>query len=365
MEERHSFSDPRPAPNGHNDLPSWNVDVYREGVPDPVFTLLVNDETLPPRMRKKKVVWRLPTDQELLPSFGAEDKKRLADLFKVQKKANKRKSKVVKTSSSGQLLAPNPADDAPEQAVAAPKQNKAVDEEKKEQKKATAVKKGEVKPARPAPKPNGNKSGQSKTRQQKPPPPPGIETAPPPPGLRTVPLSTITAGEDSLRGSPPPGFITLDPASLTISPAAAENHSPDGKFFTVLFTSSNIPVELAQTFMDVYYCSMTHGQQEELLLHYVPGAVKSLSLGGAHSFCKSRQEMLIQLNSLQGSLWDVSGVVAQEGFMNSVVLLLTGTCLPKTAPQPIPFCHSITLVKAASGGYQIHNDAMSLLTVGR
>jgi hypothetical protein len=357
MEERHSFSDPRPAPNGHNDLPSWNVDVYREGVPDPVFTLLVNDETLPPRMRKKKVVWRLPTDQELVPSFGAEDKKRLADLFKVQKKANKRKSKVVKRSTSGQLD-PNPADDAPEQLVAVPKQNIAVQEEKKEKDRVpTMVKKEEVKPARPVPKPNGNKSGQSKTRQQKP---------SPPPGLHTMPLSKITAPNDDIaRGSPPPGFITLDPAALTMSPAAAEIVSPDGKFFNVIFPSTNIPVDLAQTFMDVYYCSMTHGQQEELLLHYVPGAVKSLSLGGAHSFCKSRQEMLIQLNSLQGSLWDVSGVVAQEGFMNSVVLLLTGTCLPKTSPRPIPFCHSITLVKAASGGYQIHNDAMSLLTVGR
>jgi hypothetical protein len=100
------------------------------------------------------------------------------------------------------------------------------------------------------------------------------------------------------------------------------------------------------------------------LMHYFPGAVKSLSLGGAHSFCKSRQEILVQLNSLQGSLWDVSGVVAQDGFMNSVVLLLTGNALPKTAPKPLAFSHSITLIKVA-GGYQIHNDAMSLMTPGR
>lgn len=371
MEDRHAFSDPRPAYG--NTQPTWNVDVYREGVPDPVFTLLINEETMPPRMRKKKVVWRLPDDQELLPSFGAEDKKRLVDLFKVQKKATRRKSKV-KRANSGQMgeqpTEPNPADDAPE--FIQKKEDSVQDTEKKKKNtgansnKAPGVKKEDETPAppRPARKPvvfdkaPESKPGNRQKQQQQPtpPPPPGMMTSP---GKETTPLGsqkTMTPLPDSPSGgSPPPGF-TLD---LTDSPGL-----PPGKFFTVAFTSSNVPVDLAQTFMDVYYCSMTHGEQEDLLLHYVPGAVKSLSLGGAHSFCKSRQELLLQLNSLQGSLWDVSGVVAQEGFMNSIVLLLTGTCLPKTSPQPIPFCHSITLVKAAEG-YQIHNDAMSLLTVGR
>ena len=93
LDERHTLSDPRPAaatdgsaPTPRRsgldddddndwddgefdresyrcDLPGWHVDVYRRGVSDPVDTLLINDETLPPRTnRKGKAVWRLPGD---------------------------------------------------------------------------------------------------------------------------------------------------------------------------------------------------------------------------------------------------------------------------------------------------------------
>ena len=37
------------------------MDVFREGVDDPVDTVVITDETLPPRKnRKGKVAWRLP-----------------------------------------------------------------------------------------------------------------------------------------------------------------------------------------------------------------------------------------------------------------------------------------------------------------
>lgn len=41
--------------------PVFLVDVFREGVDDPVDTVVITDETLPPRKnRKGKVAWRLP-----------------------------------------------------------------------------------------------------------------------------------------------------------------------------------------------------------------------------------------------------------------------------------------------------------------
>ena len=82
-EDRHNLSEPRLVPPGsaeahafvaearvlhgnekvsaNYDGPVFVVDVYRSGVDDPVDTVVVTDETLPPRKnRKGKVAWRLP-----------------------------------------------------------------------------------------------------------------------------------------------------------------------------------------------------------------------------------------------------------------------------------------------------------------
>jgi hypothetical protein len=95
-EERHSFSEPRPliSNNNNDDLPTWQVDVFRDGVSEPVATLVINNDTFPPRYRKTKVVWKLPENVEETPRFGTEDKRRLLDLFKQQKK-EQRKGKVI------------------------------------------------------------------------------------------------------------------------------------------------------------------------------------------------------------------------------------------------------------------------------
>ena len=359
MEVRHTFSDPRLA-HGYDKL-TWNVDVFREGVDEPVLTLAIDNDTMPPRMRKKKVIWRLPEDEETLPKFGVEEKKRLLELFKLQRKT-RRKSKLkisdgdLSENLDGELSTPKlPTEETTRHEICRDENlgkanSKEVAEEKKEDsgiltpgEQATAAKH----PLEPA-------KGDERALVA---PPPGLTLKEPP---SSAPQSSLLLTRGSSQrvppspSSPPPGFS---------SPLLSPVNNP-GRFFTTPFTSDDKAVKLAQTFMDVYYSSMTNGQQEDLLMHYVPGAVKSLSLGGAHSFCKSRDEILIQLNSLQGSLWDVNGVVAQEGYLDSVVLLLTGNALPKTAPKPLCFSHAVTLIKLAEG-YQIHNDAMSLMTPGR
>jgi hypothetical protein len=193
--------------------------------------------------------------------------------------------------------------------------------------------------------PDLGKEDQKKIDTRQVPPPPGLPEVPR--GLQTP--STVSSRDESPSGTPPPGF------SLS-----SFNIHENERYLNVPLSSSNIPVDLAQIFADLYYRSMSNGQYEGLLLHYAPTAVKSLSLGGAHAFCRSRTDIATQLTSLQGSLWDVNGAVAQEGYMNSVVLLTTGKALLTTSTQPLEFCHSVTLIKRPNG-YQIHNDAMSLM----
>lgn len=66
MEERHTISEPRLLSSTHL---SWLVDITREGVHEPVDTIEINENTLPPRKKKGKIVWRLPSDAEKLVSF--------------------------------------------------------------------------------------------------------------------------------------------------------------------------------------------------------------------------------------------------------------------------------------------------------
>ncbi len=71
MEDRHTLSEPRRNPSavdGATNSPGWLVDIYRKGVDDPIDTIEISEETLPPRKKKGKVVWRLPSDYSRLVS---------------------------------------------------------------------------------------------------------------------------------------------------------------------------------------------------------------------------------------------------------------------------------------------------------
>ena len=63
MDDRHTLSEPRPKSPS---TLAWLVDIRREGVDEPIDTIEVSDETLPPRKKKGKVVWRLPSDHSRL-----------------------------------------------------------------------------------------------------------------------------------------------------------------------------------------------------------------------------------------------------------------------------------------------------------
>ena len=67
MEDRHTVSEPRPIEDGSH-LPSWEVDILRDGTV--VDTFLLNNDVLPPRSNKRgKVLWRLPDSLNKLVSY--------------------------------------------------------------------------------------------------------------------------------------------------------------------------------------------------------------------------------------------------------------------------------------------------------
>ena len=71
MEDRHALSEPRLQSSTDKDCLVWLVDIYRNGVVSPIDTIEISEITLPPRKKKGKVVWRLPSDQSRLVSYYA------------------------------------------------------------------------------------------------------------------------------------------------------------------------------------------------------------------------------------------------------------------------------------------------------
>ena len=345
-DDRHTFSAPRPIA-GRSE-PTWEVDVFRDGVEHPIVTLTIDSTTLPPRYgKKKKIVWQLPDDVQQTPKFAVDEKRRLLDLFKHQKKSRKKAKRPMGLNSDEEGDNDDEIEPESPKALAVPR--KRPEEDCNEYHRATNKDSScfDLKPQTP---PLGQE-----------PPSMTFLMDQAPPGLADKGL-TVTTSRDlglttalsfSTEGAlPPPGF--------GVSQLQLEN-SPQYKYLS-LATMENIPVELAKLFMDTYYPSLTYN--EDLLPFYCPDAQKSLSVGTAHAFCASKEEISVQLASLSnGSQWDVRGVVAQQGVAGSVILLMTGNVLTKTSPLPFNFAHSIALIPIppSEGRYQIQNDALVLM----
>jgi hypothetical protein len=80
----------------------WRVHVLRQGVPEPIGSILINSSTLPPRRNKAgKIVWKLPDEPNQVPKFGIHEQKRLWELYKDQKKQRRKKQSVPQEQSKG------------------------------------------------------------------------------------------------------------------------------------------------------------------------------------------------------------------------------------------------------------------------
>jgi len=366
-EDRHHFSEPRPIPG--LDLPTWDVDVFRDGVEEPILTLRIDSKVLPPRRgKKKKIVWQLPTTIDDIPRFGIDEKRRLLDIFKNLKK-ERRKSKrgVGGGGSGGDGTTNEEAND-----------NSSGDEEKSSppsgEKNASKPTNGTT-TLRSNGAPNGNGSSAvgvenlslapPPKNDQLPPvrlpshpvgPPPGISATSAtrylaPPGIPPPAATTNSIANNNSETKPPPGMVLRKAQSLPdtvldddgnkkLPPAPPPGLSPKQHptqptnitpapglvpqpplpvsaqaqhFFNLL---PNMPHDIfAQQVANIYISLLQHGNVDDLLLYYSLTAQKSLSLKSAKSVCTTPLEMKTQLQSLVGCAFVVQGITTQTIYL--------------------------------------------------
>jgi hypothetical protein len=106
-EERSSPTEPQPS----SPELAWRVHVLRHGVPEPIGSILITSNTLPPRKNKAgKIVWKLPDDPNQVPKFGIHEQKRLWELYKEQKKQRRKKQSDPSKSGDAEGGDPEGAD---------------------------------------------------------------------------------------------------------------------------------------------------------------------------------------------------------------------------------------------------------------
>ena len=150
----------------------------------------------------------------------------------------------------------------------------------------------------------------------------------------------------------------------------------------LLQPKTSLAVAAAKAFVDLYYPHILHGLSSDLAMYYTPQAQKSISVGGAHSVVASQSDIMIQLSRFSGSNFVVRGVVSQDTFDgHGAHILVTGIVQTTLINGLTSFAHSISLVRKEQPlvrssftagasisnddaySFQIHNDALSLLTV--
>ncbi len=227
-----------------------------------------------------------------------------------------------------------------------------------------------------------------------PPPPPGLDKTPPP-GFQDS-FSSINLGDndtpqnnrqnndndkDSLSSpvrEPPDGqtmsHASINPLSQTLSQRYIIIPEIDRPSSSLISPKTSLAVAAAKTFVDLYYPHITHGLSSDLATYYTPHAQKSISVGGAHSVVASRADIMLQLSKFSGSTFVVRGVVSQDTFDGKGAHILVTGVVQTTLTGLTSFAHSISLVGKqddlysfptgdAPYSFQIHNDALSLLTV--
>jgi hypothetical protein len=357
MEDRHYLSELRPVEG--LELPTWEVDIFREGVDTPIMTITLDSNSLPPRKRKKKVVWKLPDSFDQVPKFGMEDRKRVFDICKQQKKELKKQRKFKENNSSDPPDADPPDADSPTAILQ--KQNTTASTLNENSPKLPPIgspppgfdvarisisddveKKEKLKPPLTKPPMGTNGSARPTIPNEK------KEAEPP----RTPPESTSIQPphkDVQLRRPAPPGLTPEPPGIVPQQPPPIMNL----RQFIVPPTST-----LAQVVTETYYLLLRQGLIHELVAHYATTAQKSLTVGGAHAVCQNPEDRLLQLQSLVGMVVQIKGVLQQPTVGHGMLVLITGTCVH---PHALPFCHSLVMVPIG-GGFQIQNDALCFLT---
>lgn len=408
MEDRHSLSEPRLCPTASEGNLAWEVEVYRENVPEPIEILRIDNETLPPRMRKGKIVWRLPTEIGKLPNFGTDERRRIMELFKEKKKSRRKKKQEDKKSGNlscsdkprlNRVSSSISVGEKSSDSLAASDDNKGGASKKNP---PSGTSKGKKKKENNNGLPsdllelsftNGNSKNKTPKKGNTPrkEAPDIIQNGGPSrdnkPQVKNSLETNSGSNGTTASSSDQPGLNhnqQLKDSSLKSNePVTLSPTVPARRHFAITSTSLSAaggatPTTLvAKEFISLYYPYLTHGLTNDLCAYYHFSSQKSISVGGAHSVVTGLTDIAMQVGSLSGCVFHVRGVVAQDTTNGDAHLLITGVCTPKGGCATA-FAHSVGLVRVSENGadnstsggdgssnmykYLIQNDALSLLT---
>jgi hypothetical protein len=353
--ENHSFSDPVPVENAPT--PTWTVDVLRRGGVL-VDTLTINSQSLPPRQKKKKVLWKLPEDPNVLPGFGEHERKRLWEIFKEQKKARRRQSKKAPSSDSekGDELVLNEAEKAAEASdrISATA-NTTPDHSVVEATEANDDKE------------RGSNGTFHQAAVSPPPPPPGFGV-----GRLAIDIGGETLGQSTKQSStgiatsPPPGLIseTPPPPPTLLNPDVAPPVMPPALYFTL--ADDQPLVALGHVVVPLFLRAVTSGAVLEWLARSHPTLSQTtLLLGTAQATGRTWVDRSRQWKSLSMSnQWDCTGWTGQTLPMsNAVLLVLMGRTIQKQ--EALAYHLNLVLTTSIEGdrNYQITNEILTLTTL--
>ncbi len=202
----------------------------------------------------------------------------------------------------------------------------------------------------------------------------------------------IPSGIPSPMKPPPDALFIVVPRNERPDPLPGENES-------------SLAVPAARHFIDTYYTHFdmsTHNIPiHDLSRYYTAKAQKSVSIGGAHSVVTGRRDITAQISNLAGAAFVVRGVVAQDAadgrgvhilitgtartgvvgaaggvfanFAHSISLtpvdmsnVVRGSMTAKSAEddrtQACPYCPALVEALGVGFPFQIHNDALALLS---
>lgn len=451
MKDHHTISAPRETTS--NDC-SWEVDIYRKGVNEPVDSIIISDITLPPRKNKRgKIVWRLPVDKGILPSFGTDERRRILNLFKERKKIRRKVGSCVATrefvsnnkntdtssrSSHQKLPSQNIPDPSYKLRSTIPSKNNNFSDfnpkmECSGEKRCETLMTAKTALIRPVfnnhlnvPQDFEARSSlmrssefitsncRSVIREKK-----NIKNtlkSYTPKKNDNLLSNPHVLDETTVSSNPPENFISLSSLENKIEAEITSEHGINTPLHEVsllqnrilreevsvgsskkmryislqerchqehlyiasclmlshskqeqLLNRSSFAVHSAKAFVSLYYPHVEDGRSVDLALYYTPHAQKSISIGGTHSVVTGKDDIVMQIASLAGTKFLVSGVVAQDAydFFGSNILI-TGVAHTVSSSHSSgikTFAHSISLIPVKIPHYyQIHSDALSLMS---
>jgi hypothetical protein len=356
--DKHSFNVARYVEGSK--IPTWHVEVYRQGVDAPVDLLLLDNITFPPRKRKGKVVWKLPDNSDTIPKFGEYERQRLYEMFKKQKKERRKKKKKQSQKGNDNTLVPH-----------------------------NGANEGSTNTAdiSPAESDSDDESSDTSNHGEIPPPPPGFgvshltldDSAPrskTSTGGTAKPVKTRSNGTTQLPSTPfdPTNNDTSYSTAKQPSDAPVSLPSTDLKVPVQYFTLplNQPPQALAASVAAIFIQSLPAGNLLSWIGYYLPSCPKVLLMGSAQAACVSPQDRLAQWQSLANAPWECQGwtiqTLAGVASESNYLVVLTGRTIQRETEC---LAYNLTLVLTRVSGpkndleqyYRIGNEVLSLHTM--